>query len=461
MKNLSLIIGAFIFSLLFYKQNVGLNLSLFSLLTIFVLIAHNINAFKKRKTIALSIIYIITALSIFLYKSNLTIIANCVAFFTLIGQVSQHKSSIYINWLNGLYTFIAGFFHRNFENNTAEEKVVLKRNIDYIYWIKIIGIPLTIIIIFISLYKNGNPMFNDLISKIDFSFINVQWLLLATLGYYLLYNISTPIQINPATEIDLKTNNFLTKKNDFFIENIKKENQLGLVLITLLNVLIGLFLITDILYLVSANDLRASVFSSQVHNGINALIASIIIAIIIILYFFRGNLNFYKDNKKLKIVTYTWIILNTILVINIVVKDSQYIYYFGFTYKRIGVLVYLLLTLIGLFTTFIKVQKVKNFWFLLRINTLTAFTILIISCTINWDSYITIFNLNYAKSMDFKYLIELSNNNTFILKNHIEQNDLDVENELLVERKFKTYINELKNENWQETSYDHFKLKSE
>ena len=304
-------------------------------------------------------------------------------------------------------------------------------------------------------------MFNDFISKIDFGFINMQWLLLAALGYYLLYNISTPIQVNPATEIDLKTNNFLLSKGDIKIETIKKENQLGLILISLLNVLIALFLITDILYLVSANDLRASVFSSQVHSGINALIASIIIAIIIILYFFRGNLNFYKGNKKLKVVAYTWIILNSILVINISIKDIQYIYYFGFTYKRIGVLVYLLLTIIGLLTTFIKVKKIKNFWYLLRVNTITAFTILIISCAVNWDSYITIYNLNYAKSMDFKYLIELSNNNTFILKDYIDQHDLNIENELLVEKKHKTYINQLKNENWQETSYDSFKLKRE
>ena len=289
-------------------------------------------------------------------------------------------------------------------------------------------------------------MFSDIISKIDFSFINIQWLLFAVLGYYLLYNVSKPVQVNPATEFDLKTNNFLTTKGDFSIEKTKKENQLGFILITLLNILIVFFLITDIIYLVTADDFRASVFSNQVHSGINALIASIIIAIIIILYFFRGNLNFYKANKNLKIVAYTWIILNAILIVNIAIKDTQYIYYYGFTYKRIGVLIYLLLTVIGLTTTFIKVNKVKNFWYLLRVNTITAFSILIISCTVSWDSYITLYNLNYAKSMDFKYLIELSNNNTFILKDYIDKNELSTENELLVEKKYKTYINKLANE---------------
>ncbi len=459
MKKATLIIGALLFSSLFYKQNVGLNLALFSIITIIVLAIYNTKAFKQKETIAFCIVYLITALATFLYKSNLSIIANCIAFFTLIGHIAEHGSSIYINWLNGLYTFISGYFHRNFNINEKEEKVEHKKNIDYVYWIKIIGIPVTVIIIFITLYKNGNPMFNDIINKIDFGFINSQWLLLASLGYYLLYNISTPIQVNPATEIDLKTGNILTNKGELLMEAVKKENQLALVLIILLNILILFFLITDITYLISVNDFRASSFSLQVHNGINALIASIIVAIAIILYFFRGNLNFYKGNKNLKIVAYIWIILNTILVVNIAIKDYLYIYYFGLTYKRIGVLVYLLLTIIGLITTAIKVKQIKNFWYLLRINTLTAFTILIVSCVINWDSYITTYNLYYAQSMDFKYLIDLSNNNTFILKNYSENVDLKKDQKFEVDKKYANYLFELKNNNWQEVHLDNFKIK--
>lgn len=459
MKKISLILGALLFSTLFYKQDIGLNLALFSIISIIVLAIYNTKAFKQKGTIAFCMVYLITALAIFLYKSNLSIIANCIACFTLIGHVSEHDSSIYINWLNGLYTFIAGFFHRNFNVIESQEKVVSKKKIDYLHWIKIIGIPVTVIIIFTLLYKDGNPMFNDIISEIDFGFINFQWLLFASLGYYLLYNISKPIQVNPATEIDLRTGNDLTNKGKLSIEVVKKENQLALVLIVLLNLLILFFLITDIAYLISAKDFRASSFSSQVHNGINALIASIIIAIVIILYFFRGNLNFYKDNKNLKTVAYIWIILNTILVVNIVIKDCQYIYHFGFTYKRIGVLVYLLLTIIGLTTTAIKVKQIKNFWYLLRINTLTAFTILIVSCVINWDSYITTYNLYYAQSMDFKYLINLSNNNTFILKNYSDNVHLKENNKFEVDKKYRNYLFELKNNNWQEIHFDNFKIK--
>ncbi len=459
MKKISLFIGALLFSTLFYKQSLGLNMSLFSLITILVLAIYNPKSFKEKRTIALSIIYIITATSIFFYQSVLSTIANCVAFFTLIGHVSEHHSSIYINWLNGFYTFVAGFFHRNFNVIENEQKVTPKKDIDYVHWIKIIGIPLVVIIVFISLYKNGNPVFGNLISKIDFSFINLQWILLSVLGYYLLYNISTPISVNPATDSDLKTGNTLTNKTEFSIENAKKENQLGVILIALLNVLIVIFLITDFTYLVSTTDLRASVFSNQVHSGINALIASIIIAIIIILYFFRGNLNFFKDNKTLKNLAFIWIFLNMVLVVNTFIKDGQYIYYFGFTYKRIGVLIYLLLTIIGLITTAIKVKQIKNFWYLLRVNTVAAFTILIISSAINWDKQITFYNINYAQSMDFEYLIDLSNNNTFLLKQYSDNLFLKGERKTLIDKKYRYYLRELNNRNWQEYSYDNLLLK--
>lgn len=458
MKNIPIIIGALLFSTLFHKQDIGLNLCLFSVLTVVTLVIYNTKTYKSKSTKAYTIVYLITAIAIFFYNNNLALIANIVAFFTLIGHTSEQKSSIYINWINGLYSVIVGVFHRNFNVKNDEEKVVLKKDIDYLHYCKIITIPIAVVIIFIGLYKNGNPVFGNLIEKIDFSFINMQWLFITMVGYYLISNFSKPVIIDPATTTDINTANTLIKDEHINIDNLKKEHQLGFVLISVLNLLIILFLITDVTYLITANDFRASAFSSQVHSGINALIASIIIAIIIILYFFRGNLNFYKDNKNLKIVAYIWIVLNIILVINITIKDTQYIYYFGLTYKRIGVLVYLLLTVIGLITTVIKVKSIKNFWYLFRINTVTAFSILIMSCTINWDGFITIYNLNYAQSMDFNYLINLSNNNTFILKDHIDNNDLSTPRALAVEKKYKNYLISLKNKNWQEIQFDNLKL---
>jgi hypothetical protein len=61
--------------------------------------------------------------------------------------------------------------------------------------------------------------------------------------------------------------------------------------------------------------------------------------------------------------------------------------------------------------------------------------------------------------MDFNYLIELSNNNAFILKNYLDKNNLNDKKTLTINRKFKNYLRELKNKSWQESQFDNFKLK--
>lgn len=461
MKKLTLFIAALLFSTFFYDQSIGLNLFLFSILTVVILFINNQSHFKNRKTQIYTIAYLVTGLTIFFHSSTLSVIANLVAFFTLIGHLSEIKSSIYVNWLNGLYTTIAGFFHRNFTVNQGEIKENDKKDkieIDYLHWAKIILIPAIILIAFIALYKNGNPVFSNIIETIDFGFINIQWLLVAGLGYYLFNNIYAPIEVEPATELDLQTENTLLKTKAFSVSKLKQENQLGVILISLLNALIVLYLITDVAFLSSQQTIAASVFSAQVHSGINALIASIVIAILILLNVFRGDLNFYEQNTTLKRLAFTWIVLNILLVLSIVFKNGQYIYYFGLTYKRIGVIIYLILATIGLVTTLLKINSIKNNWYLLRINTQAAFIILIVSSTINWDYHITNFNFNYAKSMDYDYVISLSNNNTLLLNEQLGNKHLDDDAIRLIEAKYFNYVSRLETNNWQELQYDNFKL---
>jgi len=461
MKQLVNIIAAIGFSTLFYKQGLGLNLVLFSLLTVPVLYINKKEAFFKTNSIIKSLSYLITSVAVFLYQSDLAIIANLLSFFILVGTVSEYKASIYINWLNGCYTTIAAFFHRyseNIQSNTIEDSSK-KRKIDYWYWIKIIGIPTIVIILFIGLYRNGNPMFNDLISKIDFSFINLYWILFSVLGYYLFSNITHPIAIEPLTSSDLSTGNSLIKARNSSEEQLESEKQLGVVLMSLLNILITLFLITDVLYVIQTNITAASQFSNIVHSGVNALIASILLAIIIILYFFRGDLNFYKKNKTLKRLTYVWIILNSLLVITISIKNYQYITSFGLTYKRIGLNVYLLLTLIGLSTTLIKVLNIKNLWYLLRVNTQMSFILLIASSTFNWDKTITHYNLNYAERTDTNYLISLSDNNTMLLKASVNSHLFSKIQQQAIYKKYADYVKKLEENSWQEYVYDNIFLK--
>ena len=461
MKHISIIIASVLFSFLFFEKSIGLNLLIFSIITIVVLAFYNPKKFRNSRILLYSLAYITTAAFVFIQDSSLSIIANCVAFFTLVGGISQDKASIYINWINGLFTTISGFFFRQVEANKNKEHIDWKKDIDVIHLAKLIGIPLVFITVFVLLYKNGNPMFNELVDKINFNFINFQWLLFTVLGYYLFSNISKPIQIEPATSKDISTKNELFKTDSFSVEKLKKEKQLGTTLLGLLNLLIILFIITDIATLISTEYTNASSMSALVHNGINTLIASIIIAIVIILYFFRGNINFYSENKTLKNLTYLWIFLNVVLIALIAIKNQNYITSFGLTYKRIGVHIYIFLTFIGLITTFLKVMKVKNMVFLFRINTVIAYSILILFSTLNWDYTITKYNLNNANSYDLEYLIGLSESNAIQLKHFSQDTELAPYFYNKIDTKYANFLRHSENKDWLEKSLPDYTITEE
>ncbi|WP_040278873.1 DUF4153 domain-containing protein [Psychroserpens damuponensis] len=454
MKHIAIIIASLLFSILFYNKSIGLNLSMFSLITIVILVIYNSEKFKSKTLLLHAFAYALSAIFVFVNHSSLAIIANCAAFFTLVGTVSQSSTSIYVQWFNGIYTTVAGFFHRNFETNEAAQKVDWKKDVDYAHWAKLIGIPLIFSIVFILLYKNGNPIFNDLISKINFDFINIQWVLFTVLGYFLFSNILNPVVVEPATSKDLQTTNELQQTATFSVEKLKKEKQLGTTLLALLNVLLAFYIVTDLMSLSSIETSKASELSNHVHSGINTLIASIIIAIGIILYFFRGNLNFYAENRILKNIAFSWICLNVILIVLIAIKNHIYITSFGLTYKRIGVHIYIVLTLIGLITTFLKVLKIKNLAFLFRRNTQIAFVVLLLCSTINWDAIITTYNLKNADDYDIDYLINLSNRNAIILYELRDDIEISQHNKNRIETKYQNHILNLSQQKWQELSYE-------
>ena len=458
-KTAIVIIAGFLFSLFFYQQHLGLNVLLFAMLTNIVLAVTDSKTYLKSNVLIIGVVYFFTGISVFLYCSTLTIITNILAFFTLIGSCSSHSTSIYIKWINGTYTTAVAAFTIYLNNLYTESENVKKLEINYGYWAKIITIPSVIIGIFINLYRNGNPKFDALIADIDFSFINFGWVVFTALGCYIFYNITNSVSIEPATSLDLQIKNDLKNEKSIDPKKEKSEIQLGTILLVSLNILIILFLCTDVLHLSEIHSMSAPQLSKQVHTGVDALIASNVLAIVIILYFFRGNLNFTKNNSQLKKLTLAWIVLNLLMICITAIKNTEYIASFGLTYKRIGVLFFLLITAVCLITTYIKVIKIKNLWFLFRKNIQIAFTILVLSSFINWDKIVTYYNINYAAQLDGNYLIALSNNNVFLLKDYAQKYDTNIDLNRKINVKYSEHIRELKANSWQEMVFDNYKIR--
>jgi len=179
---------------------------------------------------------------------------------------------------------------------------------------------------------------------------------------------------------------------------------------------------------------------------------SIVCAIALILYFFRGNLNFFQGNKRIKVLTYLWIVLNVILVAFTAYKNYTYVETLGLTYKRIGVFVYLLLTLTGLVTAYIKVAQVKNFIYLVRTNIATVFAFLIVSAAVPWDKAITWYNLNTLDNPDINYLYRLGDANSEQLYQYAKANsdEMKIKTKEDINEKYSDFLEAQFNKTWQE-----------
>ena len=204
---------------------------------------------------------------------------------------------------------------------------------------------------------------------------------------------------------------------------LRNENKTGIISLVLLNVLLLGINVIDIIYVWFGSNYNNDInFSEYVHEGTGLLIFSILLAMMLLLFFFRGNLNFYKRNKWLRYGAYAWLLQNSLLVISVLLRDYYYIAHDGLAYKRIGVLIFLVLVLTGLITVFIKIYQRKTAYYLLKVNAWIAIIMLVLCSCIHWDETIARYNLAKKETiaLDVKFLLTLSDKTLPLLQQNAE-----------------------------------------
>jgi hypothetical protein len=141
-----------------------------------------------------------------------------------------------------------------------------------------------------------------------------------------------------------------------------------------------------------------------VHEGIGLLILSIFLSAGIAFYFFRENQNFFSGARRLKQLTYIWLGLNGLLTISALIRTIYYIEFFALAYRRIALVFFLVAVFIGLATIAYKIYQRRNAHFIWQFNSWSVFGLLILMCGINWDVWITKYNIEHRKDT----FIELS-----------------------------------------------------
>ena len=462
-KTIIIILGGIVFSTLFYTQDLGINAFIYSLFLIIALAISRHQILLKSTIILSAVGMLASATAIAVHGSAWSIVGYFLSTLLFIGYVASHQTSIYLSWLNGLYNTILGVFHSFFYQIEEPEITTPKKAVDVGQLVKVIFVPLVLVVVFTLLYSTANPVFSDFLTAIDLSFIDIFWVFTAVLGALIMANIQSPQPIIEITDQDINYPNELAPKklNALQLLAVKNEKQIGFISIICLNILLVVVLITEVLFITNmSGSSKASVLSDAVHQGVYASIVSIILAIGVIAFIYRGDLNFIKNNEKLRMLTYSWIALNALLVISIFIKNYAYITDHGLTHKRIGVLVYLLLTIIGLVTTYLKVSYRLNFVYLIRRNMAIGYTVIAIYGLINWSAIITDHNIN-VQQVDRPYLESLLPQNALVLKDHGLYEEYTKQVYRSGSSRDRYYESKFLNRNWQEFNYIAYKIKQD
>jgi hypothetical protein len=461
-KTIIITAGGLLFATLFYNQNLGINAFIYSTFLIIALAVSKKGLLSKTTTILSAIGMLASAAAICYHGATWSVVTYFFSTLLFIGYVASSQSSIYVSWLNGIYNAVFGVFHSFIYQEEEIQVSQPKKKIDVGQLIKVIAIPLFLVIVFTVLYSTSNPIFNDALSVIDFSFINAFWIFTAVSGGFVMANIYQPLPIKEITFQDQNYPNELQpktlKKEE--LKSIINESQIGMISIICLNLLLIVVLITEVIFLANTRSSHASVLSDAVHQGVYASIVSIVLALSVIAVIFRGDVNFLKKNQNLRMLTYLWIGLNSLLVISIFIKNYFYIADHGLTHKRIGVMVYLLLTMVGLCTTYLKINYRLNFVYLVRRNLAISYATIAIYSVINWSAIITNHNIK-EDQIDQFYLESLLPQNAMALKKLGLYKEFSSQ-ETLKNRSYKAY-NESNfiTRNWQEFNWIAYQIQKE
>ncbi|MDD3876743.1 MAG: DUF4173 domain-containing protein [Bacteroidales bacterium] len=415
---------ALVFAFLFHNQPLGLNLLIFELFVVaMLLLLKQINLKGITSVIAFSS-FLITAFATVAVYSFWTYFVHFIIFFLFLG------TQIYPEVRSFLHAFVL-FFNSSiyapskFVRKISDVRFKNKKMGLYLRRSRIFLLPLLVIIVFVIIYRNSNPVFDQMLINMG-HFINK--IMVAIFGSFdplvfltfflgLLFSMIIFMQ----TPYFIGIENY-SKKSDFFVRIRKRirrkfsinalnnELKAGVFLFLILNLVLLVVNIIDIKWVWFNFEWSGQYLRQFVHEGTYLLIFSIILSVVLVLFFFRGNISFYNKNRFLKYLSYTWLLQNAVLAISVGIRNYWYIYYFSLAYKRIGVYMFLLLTIYCLYTVYIKVKSNKSNFYLLRQNAASLVIILVLSSVFNWDCIIARYNFNnYERSfVHLNFLSRLS-----------------------------------------------------
>lgn len=402
-----------IFAILFYDQDTGLNLGIFGMAVSILVFFQTDKKKHDKKFFILFLTSILSSIAFAYYGDFASFIAlsSSLLLFRLKSKDSHLKSIFVIPLaIINFFAFIFRVFRFNEWLPVGEEKRsgTAKKLVAFVL------IPILLLGVFFIIYSLGSSHFNQIITGYEFDIDFVHLIVIISLGFFLAFSYWNYWVVDLIHKNNtLLDNEFPTTQKaivpTYRFFDVKTERISGIISLIGLNILLIIFIGVFNYEQFFEHAVNPKDLSDDTHERVVAVILSIIMAIVLILHFFKGSFNFDKDARSLKILAKIWIVLNAILVISAVVKNTEYINNLGLTYKRLGVYAFLILSIIGLLITFIKIQKRKTNAFIFNQMFWYFYGTVLVCSYFNWGRIITKenidrnnFNLEYHKhSVDF------------------------------------------------------------
>lgn len=425
------------FIVLFYNENVGLNLGilgvLYSVLTLIKTPDRNCS-----KTFFLLFATSILSSIAFAWFGDFSSFLALVVSLLLLSFWSKNRrmKSLFLVpvFVINFFTFFCRVFSFHEWFPKTENSGFWKKMVAFIL------IPFFFVAVFFGIYATGSDHFANVFNGSELDIDLWQIFCLGVLGFFIAFNFFNFVvekqiyQQNYVLDNEFKTENKMQKPTFSFLD-LDSERMGGVISFICLNILLIFFIVTynyEQFYEISKTTIQ---LGEETHERVDAVILSIIMAIVVIMLYFKGGFNFDKEARTLKILAKIWLFLNSILIISAVVKNAEYITNMGFTYKKLGVYAFLLLSLIGLVLTIIKIQYKKRNAFLFNSMSWCFYGMVLVCSYINWGGIITSQNMKRPDFAINYHLKSIRFSEKYLLKYAEEKKDIDLKKQVLEKSK--------------------------
>jgi len=427
-----LFVFAAIFAFLFHGQYLGLNVVIFEALILGWFAYTRQLQFQTFFEKLVLILLVLTLGFTLLHHSLWSYTIHFAVVFVYVGVLIAPKTRSLINVvgmsLSNVFLSYSELFEKK-EPATVPVQKSSKRSIQF-KRLKYYLIPLAVIVLFATLYGFANPEFGAYVDAVLgelyatliylFKSIDLFWILTFLFGlivciFLLKRRVNKVLEENDRQAKDDKIRS--KNKSASSMMRLKNEYRAGIFLFAALNVLLLLMNMMDIDRVWFNFEFEGQYLKQFVHYGTIVLIVAILLSIVLVLTFFKGNLNFYKKNIWLKRLVYLWLGQNAILAISAGVRNYYYIQYYSLAYKRIAIIFFLILVLYGLFSVFVKIRDTRSNFYLVRKNAVVWLLVFAASAGFNWDRIIARYNFSREEGafVHLNFLVSLSDSSLPLL----------------------------------------------